>query len=245
MVGALIAALAITLISLGFNNIKAWGMLLASPDAPFSVLGMSLSPIMILLGIFLGQAFFAWTRQREANKKTPLLALEVLDTPQERAATFSLLIIGAIGPAINFLIPLYIQIVQGRTSLATAVAVIPYSLAIFAATALVVYLFDRLTPRRIGRYGFFIVAVGLVLLAFTVQNKWGKDFVSNEQLDEVLEEKDLTPIQENAVININTEARLRALKLSFLVLAGIAMLAIFPAGGLPDYIPEEIPADNK
>ena len=102
-----------SLISLGFNNLKAWGMLLASPDAPVSVLGMSPSPIMIVVGVVLGQGFFAWSHRRQAQGKTPLLALEVLDSPQERAATYCLFIIAAIGPAVNFLIPLYIQIVQG------------------------------------------------------------------------------------------------------------------------------------
>jgi hypothetical protein len=67
------------------------------------------------------------------------------------------------------------------------------------------------------------------------------DFVSNEQLDEVLEESDLTPQQEAAVVDINIEARLRALKISFLVLAGAALLAIVPAGNLPNYKPGEVP----
>ncbi len=175
--GALLAAASITLISLGFNNLKAWGMLLASPEAPVSILGMSPSPIMIVVGVVIGQGFFAWSRRRVARDKSPLLALEVLDTPHELAATFSLFIIAAIGPAINFLIPLYIQIVQGGSSLQTSVAVIPYSLAIFAATALVVRFFDRLTPRWIGRIGFVIVAVGLVMLAYTIRNDWGTPLV--------------------------------------------------------------------
>jgi MFS family permease len=334
-VGAALAALAIILISIGFNNLAAWGILLASPDAPVSVLGMSPSPIMIVAGIVLGQGFFAWSKRRQAQKKTPLLALEVLDSPQERAATYCLFIIAALGPAINFLIPLYIQIVQGYSSLETAVAVIPYSLAIFAATALVVRLFDRWTPRQIGRIGFIIVSVGLTMLAFTIWNEWETplvilslvviglgegalltlvfnvlvsaspkelagdvgalrgttnnlatglgtafasilsvtllsllvlnslvneptitpyileeqveleniDFITNDQLDEALEEVDLTPQQEAAVIDINVTARLQALKISFLVLASIALLAIIPAGGLPNYVPSELPAD--
>ena len=69
------------------------------------------------------------------------------------------------------------------------------------------------------------------------------DFVSNEQLDEVLEETDLTPLQEAAVVDINVAARLQALKISFLVLSCIALLAIIPAGGLPNYHPKEIPAE--
>jgi MFS family permease len=265
-----------------------------------------------------------------------LLALEVLDTPHERAATYCLFIIAAIGPAVNFLIPLYIQIVQGGTSLQTSVSVIPYSMAIFFGTAMIVRAFDRLSSRWIGRIGFIVVAIGLVLLAFTIRNDWGTplvilsliivglgegalltlvfnvlvsaspkelagdvgalrgttnnlatglgtafasvlavsllsvivlnslaktpvitqevieetidldniDFVSNDQMDEVLEETDLTPVQEATLVAINIEARLRALKISFLVLACVAVLAILPAGGLPDYIAKEIPADK-
>ncbi len=69
------------------------------------------------------------------------------------------------------------------------------------------------------------------------------DFVSNEQLDEALEETDLTPLQEAAAVEINVLARLQSLKISFLVLASIALLAIIPAGGLPNYVPKEVPAE--
>ena len=59
----------------------------------------------------------------------------------------------------------------------TSVAVIPYSLAIFAATALVVRLFDRWSSRMIGRIGFLVVAIGLVMLSITIWNDWGTPLV--------------------------------------------------------------------
>lgn len=331
--GAILAAAAVTLISLGFNYLNVWGVLVAKPAAPFSILSLSPAPMMILIGLVLGQLFFTWSKMREAQGLASLLAMEVLDSVEERAATYVLLIIGALGPAINFLIPLYIQIVQGRSSLQTAVAVIPYSLAIFAGTALIVRLFDRMTPRQIGRYSFIIIFVGLVMLAFTVSNDWGTplvilsliivglaegslltlifnvlvsaspkelagdvgalrgttnnlstalgtaiagamavgvlgvlvtslvtanpdippaliqqvnldnvNFVSNDQLDEILSATTATPEQVAAAIQINEEARLRALKASFLVLAGVSLLAIIPAGSLPNYAPGEVPS---
>lgn len=334
-VGAALAGLAIILISIGFNNLNAWGMLLASPQAPFSVLGVSPSLIIIVAGVMLVQGFFAWTRRREAERKTPLLALELLDSPQERAATYCLFVIAALGPAVLFLVPLYIQIVQGYSSLETAGAVIPFSLAILASTILVVRLFDRWSPRQIGRTGFIVVAVGLIMLAFSIWNQWDAplviisliligigdgalntlvfnvlvsaspkelagdvgalrgttnnmatglgtalasilsisllsliilnslaqnpvitpemvegqinldqiDFVSNERLDEILIGTSLTPEQQAAAVDINIRSRLQALKISFLLLASIAFLAVIPAGRLPDYIPEEVPAD--
>ena len=70
------------------------------------------------------------------------------------------------------------------------------------------------------------------------------DFISNDQLDEVLKTIDLTTHQETQLVIINVTARLQALKISFLILAGLALLAVIPAGGLPNYIPEELPADK-
>jgi hypothetical protein len=102
---------------------------------------------MIIVGVVLGQSFFSWLHRRQKASKTPLLSLEVVDSPQEKNAIFAMFIIGALGPAVNFLIPLYIQIVQGRTSMQTAVAVVPYTLAIFTSAVLIVRLYSWLSPR--------------------------------------------------------------------------------------------------
>ena len=330
-VGAALAAVAIFLISFGFNNLNAWGILLAGESAPFTLLGLSPAPVMVAAGIMFGQGFFFWSHRRIAQGQTPLLSMEVLGSSKERSATIALLIISALGPAVNFLIPLYMQIVQGFTTLVTAVAVIPYTLSIAVSAILIVRLYSRLTPRQIGSMGFAVVAVGLVILAYSIRNDWGTplvilglivlglgegslltlmfnvlvssapkelagdvgalrgvannlatalgtafasvaavsilavlvvnyvetspylpimpedpisldsvDFVSNDQLQDYLDELNATPEQEDQAIEINTEARLQALKISFLLLAGIALLAIFPALGLPGYNDEEI-----
>src|SRR5690606_20196758 len=120
--GIVLAAAAIVLISVGANNLTDWGGLLARPAAPFSVLDMSPAPLMIIAGLFLIEGFVTWSRRREARGETPLVALDVVDTAAERAALLSMFTIGAIGSALTFLIPLYIQIVQGGSGLDTAAA---------------------------------------------------------------------------------------------------------------------------
>src|SRR5262249_5616813 len=115
IVGVVLAAAAIILISFGFNNLNRWGLGLATPNAPFSLLGLSPAPIMIVVGLVLGQAFLMWTHRRAEAGKAPLLALEVIDSPQERAAVYALFAVVALEAALNFTVPLYIQIVQGRT----------------------------------------------------------------------------------------------------------------------------------
>ena len=335
LVGAVLAFVAIALISFGFNNLNVWGLVLAKPAAPFGLVGLSPAPFMVIAGIVLIQAFIAWARRRAAAGRTPLLSLEVIDSGYERAALVALLIIGALGPAVNFLIPLYIQIVQDRSTLDTAVAVIPYTLSIATSAIFVVRAYDHLTPRQIAIAAFVLFAVALILLAFTIRNDWGTpvvilglimaglgegalltlmfnvlvaasprelagdvgalrgvannlstalgtafasvvavsllglivttslnrtaipdslrmqanldnvNFVTNAHLKEVLGQTTATPEQVDEAVAIYQEARLRALRASFLILAGMALLAIFPASRLPKSIPETSPTEAQ
>jgi predicted MFS family arabinose efflux permease len=330
-VGVLLAASAIIMISVGFNNVNSWGLGIATANAPFNLLGLSPAPILIAIGIVLGQGFLMWTRSREAAKRTPLLALEVLDSPQERAAVYALFVVVALEAALNFTVPLYIQIVQGRTPIATSIAMMPFNLTVFFTAMLVVRFYGRLTPRQIGRYAFMLCTVGLLWLAFVVRNDWTEipvllglimfgigqgalvtllfnvlvtssprelagdvgslrgttqnlaaavgtavaaallvgllsaaaltaiagapkltqelqaqvdldniNFVSNDRLRTALSKTTATPAQVEEAVRVNTEVRLRALKIGLVILAGLAMLAIIPAGRLPNEIPAEL-----
>src|SRR5262249_33303832 len=105
-VGAVLMALSIFLISFGCNNLAKWGTLLARRGAPFGVVALCTASFMIVCGVFVFQGFLVWWRRRLAAGRKPLMALEVICTPQERAAAFCLFVIGAITSAIVFLIPL-------------------------------------------------------------------------------------------------------------------------------------------
>jgi len=172
LVGVVFAAAAIILISFGFNNLNRWGLGLATPNAPFNLLGLSPAPIFIVVGIVLGQCFLMWTRKRQADGKTPLLDLQVVDSPQERAAVYAMFSVVALEAMLNFSVPLYIQIVQGRSPLATAIAMMPFNLTVFFTAMLIVRFYTRLTPRQIGQYGFVLCTVALLWLAFVVRNDW-------------------------------------------------------------------------
>jgi MFS family permease len=333
-VGVVLSAAAIALILFAFNNINNWGLLLASEDAPFSILGISPVPVLLVLGVVLGQGFFAWSEKRVADKKAPLLALEVLDSPEEKNAVLAFLVAGALSSAVSFLIPLYIQFVQGRTPFATSIAIVPYAIAVAASAILSLRLYGRLTPRRLGIICFILIAIGSAFVAFSISNDWGTlfvilglivlglgegamltllfnvlvsaspkalagdvgalrgvannvssalgaafagvvavgllgllittafnrsslppalateinfdriNFVSNDQLKSVLENTSATPEEVDEAVRINEEARLRSLRATFLLIAAISLLAIFPAARLPDYLPGTLSAEE-
>jgi hypothetical protein len=69
------------------------------------------------------------------------------------------------------------------------------------------------------------------------------NFISNDHLQTVLAGTTATPAQVAEAVRVNTEARLRALKIGLLVMAGLAFLTIIPASGLPNYRPGELPAE--
>jgi predicted MFS family arabinose efflux permease len=173
VMGAILAATAIILITLGFNNVRTWGLLLARPAAPYNVLGISPALMMIVLGLVLGSAFFVWTRGRGTDKKkTTLVALEVIASPQELAALQAMFVVVAMEASVFFTVPLYIQIVQGRDAFQTALAMMPLNLAVFFTAFLVVRLFNRFAPRKIAGYAFALVAAAALWLAFVVHNDW-------------------------------------------------------------------------
>jgi MFS family permease len=322
--GVFLAASAIILTTVGFNNINDWGLLLTTPAAPVSLFGLSPAPVIILGGFVPGQAFFAWSKKRLAKQKTPLVALELLREPQQRSVIILLFIIITLGSAVSFLIPLYIQIVQGRSSLQTGLAIVPYSLSIFVAAILVLRPYETFSSHQIARYALSVVAAGLTLLAVVIRNEWetfiifglimigvgqgalvtllftamaatsseefagdvgalrgtaanlagaigtamagalligilsasvsrdltdnprippelkrqvGLDnitFVSNDRLLEILSATTAAPNQVAEALSINTNARLRSLKICLLVMASLGLMAIFPAGNLPN-----------
>lgn len=332
LVGVALAAAAIILISFGFNNLNRWGLLMAGPGAPFSLAGLSPAALMVVIGVIGIQLFLVWTQRRQAAQLTPLLSLQVLESRQERGAVLSMAAIVVLGNAMTFLTPLYIQMVQGRSSFDTAVAMIPYQLAVFMAALMVVTLYKSLTPQRIARYAFTLVSAGMIVLAFVMFNEWSNllvvlglmlvgvgqgalvtllfnvlvtsspkelagdvgalrgtvnnlsagvgtaiagalvvgilsaniqravvdnptippslvaqvdldrvTFVSNDRLLASMAATTATPAQAAEAQRINADARLRALKLCFLVFGVLSLLMIFPARLLPDYRPGELP----
>ncbi len=333
VVGVLLAAASIIMIVFGFNNLNRWGLGVAAPAAPFDILGMSPAPIMIVAGIILLQVFIAWSKRVQARGGTPLLDLSIISSGQERAAVYAMFTVVSLEAMLNFTVPLYIQIVQGRTPIETTIAMMPFNLTVFFTAMLVVKLYDKVTPRRIAQGGFTLCILGLLWLAWVVRNDWtavpvmlglitfgvgqgalvtlvfnvlvtsapkelagdvgalrgttqnlaagvgtavagallvgllsagimyrvtentylppelqsqldldSVNFVSNDQLATIMARTTATPAQAAEAVRVNSEARLRALKIGLLLMAAFAALAMIPASRLPAYRPGEIPA---
>jgi MFS family permease len=322
-VGVGLASAAILLLGFGCNNIVDWGPWLATPHAPFSVFRLSPAPIMIFGGVLLIKSFLVWSGRVERSGGTPLIVLDVFSSSGERSVLWSIFLVGVIGAAITYVVPLYTEIIQGRSTIYTAAAATPFALSGFVAAILVVPLRDRMHPIRIARYAFLCVAFGAAVLGATIHNDWSDfsvvlamvvagagegalatllfqllasrkrasdvgplcgttdylaaglgtslasalvigvlagsvrqeiednplvsreligqvdldsvSFISNDRLRSRLSRAVTDEAQLAEAVRINTEARLRSLKVCFFVLAGLALLALVPSASLPDH----------
>jgi hypothetical protein len=70
------------------------------------------------------------------------------------------------------------------------------------------------------------------------------DFVTHTELRSALDATSATPEQVDEAVAANEDARLDALTGSFLIVAGISLLSIFPATRLPRYVPGELSAED-
>ncbi|MGL3807705.1 MFS transporter [Paeniglutamicibacter sp. R2-26] len=337
--GAMIAAVSIIFLSFGFSGLSGWGLWFATEQAPFNIMGLSPAPLLILLGLIGGQVFFSWIRKRQDAKLPRIFDLRVLASSSELAITACMSIMLFVGTAANFLIPLYMQMVQGRSGIETSFSLIPYTLSIFLASTFVAFLYEKFAPSLIAQTGFVVVAGALCLIAFTIRNDWGQlfvvlglvllglgqgaivalvfntllssvpkplagdvgawrglvhnlsgsvgiavasafavgmlasliatgasthpdisdeliskvnisdaDFMTNAQLEAAIGERAGSDAELAAALEVNADARLRSLQLSLLGLAGLALLAIVPAGRMPrhlqDGLPEQLEPDD-
>jgi predicted MFS family arabinose efflux permease len=331
LLGVVLAATAVILVATGFDRLNAWGTLLASPSAPWSVVGLSPAVVMIVGGVLASQLFLAWSMAQQARGRTPLLPREIISKPEQKAAIFALAAIMILAGAMTFLVPLYLQMVLDRSSLETAISLIPHQAAVALSAVWIVSRFDRWSPRQIDLYGFLAVAIGLIGLALVVRNEWGRPpvilmltiiglgqgalvtmlftvmvasapkslagdvgalrgtvnnlgwgvgtafagalavgllaasieqglaaapaipatlaervnldemtFMDNSQLQAVLSRKSISTAQSRAAFEINAEARLNALRLSLLILGGLALLMVIPGRNLPGHTDKQI-----
>ena len=175
--GAILAAVSIILLSFGFSGLNSWGVWFATSAAPFSILGISPAPLLIILGVIGGQLFFVWIAKRQREHRSRIFDLRVLATRSELAVTACMSIMLFVGTAANFLIPLYMQVVQGLSGIQTSFSIIPYTISIFLASTFVAYLYKVAPPRVLGSIGFVVVAAALTLIAFTIRGDWGQFFI--------------------------------------------------------------------
>ncbi len=167
VVGGVLTAAGLGLIVFGVLKASTWGWLFPS-NSPVEIFGFSLTPFFIGAGAVSLLAFRAWERRREDQGRTPLVHLALLTKAAIRSGLATMLNQNTILMGIFFVVPLYLQIVQGYDALETGIAMLPVSVTMLVTALLSARLSERWGPRRIVRSGLAVILLGVVLLLSTI-----------------------------------------------------------------------------
>ncbi|MDV2474841.1 MFS transporter [Rhodococcus zopfii] len=167
-----LSAAGVLLLVIGINQAGEWGLLLARDASPLSLAGISPVPLLLVLGALALHAFLSRQRRLSASGRVPLLDPAVLSTTTARACLIGLLAINLLMAGTSYLLPLYTQIVLGKSPLSSAIMILPLSIAALLSATSTPMLMRRLPPRTLLIAAHLVSASGAALLALTVSNQW-------------------------------------------------------------------------
>src|SRR3954454_460381 len=147
-VGVLLSAAGLGLAIFGVLKSGVWGWISPKADAP-DLFGVSLVLWFILGGIFLLWLFFAWERSRERRGKEPLVLPSLFANRQLRGGLRMFLFQFFVQSGMFFVVPLFLSVALGLSSIATGVRLLPLSVALLITEVGIPRLRPNANPRRV------------------------------------------------------------------------------------------------
>jgi EmrB/QacA subfamily drug resistance transporter len=167
-VGSALSAAGLALVVLGVLQSSTWG-LLHPRKAPFTVFGFAPTLFVIAAGGVLLALFSSWERRREKLGRMPLVRLSLLGVAPLRAGVLMLLTQSTILLGLFFVIPLYLQVVQGFDAFQTGLRLLPVSVTMLVAALGGSALARVASPRLLVRCGLVVMLGAICWLLATIR----------------------------------------------------------------------------
>ena len=173
LLGALLAVAAFGCVVFGIQQITPWGFWKVR-IAPFTILGKSPAPFIIVLGLLLLAAFARFEHGRRHHDKPVLFDLRLLRNRFLRSGSLSMIRFGAVLFGTLFLVPIYLQVIQGLTPFQSSLRTFFYGCGAFILALLFKRLAHRYALRNIFLLTCALIAIGLFALAWEISPlPWG------------------------------------------------------------------------
>jgi MFS family permease len=163
LVGTALSALGLGLIVYGILRSGSWGFVRPKPNAPTWI---GLSPVIWLIigGAAVMVAFLAWENRVIARGGEPLIVPAHLRNATLRAGLDSFFFQYLLQAGLFFTVPLFLSVALGLSAIATGVRLLPLSITLLLAAVGVPKLWPNASPRFVVRFGFLLLAAGIVVM---------------------------------------------------------------------------------
>jgi len=167
-VGSILSAVGLGLVVVGVLNASTWGWV-SPKDSPIEPFGFALTPFVVAGGGVVLWGFRAWQAHRERHNRDPLVHFALLAAPALRSGLSTFLAQNLILMGIFFIVPLYLQLVQGLDALETGIQMLPVSITMVVTSLAGSALASRFAPRGIIRVGLAVILVAAFWLLGTIE----------------------------------------------------------------------------
>jgi hypothetical protein len=147
------------------------------PDAP---LWLGASPVIWLMlgGAGVLTLFVLWENWRLHGGHAVLIRPSMLRVPGLQAGLTSFFFQYLLQSGLFFVIPLFLSVALGLSAVATGVRLLPLSVTLLVAAVGVPRLFPAASPRRVVRFGFAMITLGIVILIMALDAGAGPEVVT-------------------------------------------------------------------
>ena len=172
--GAILSIFGWSSIVLGILLAQKYGFFLAKEPfllGPFEIapFGLSITPILIGLGVLLIMLLFHWEHRLEIRGQDALFRPSILDIAGLKPGMATRFLQTGITAAFLYIVPLLLQLSYEYTAMQTGLALMPFSISLLIMAIIGARLSSRFYANRIIQVGFIIAAAGLGAMAASIQ----------------------------------------------------------------------------
>jgi MFS family permease len=172
--GALLSIFGWSSIVLGILLAQKYGFFLAKEPfilGPFEIspFGLSITPVLVGLGILLILLLFRWERGLEEKDKDGLFRPSLFGIDGLKSGMATRFLQTGITAAFLYVVPLLLQLSFEFTAMQTGLALMPFSLSLLIMAIIGARLSSRFYANRIIQVGFVLAAIGLGAMAASIQ----------------------------------------------------------------------------
>jgi MFS family permease len=162
-VGTALSALGLGLVVFGILQAGSWGFVTPKPGAPD---WFGLSPVLwlVLAGGLVLRMLVTWETRRSERGASILLNPQMLGNERLRGGLVSFFLQYFLQSGLFFVVPLFLSISLGLSAIQTGLRLLPLSLALLVAAVAIPRLLPEVSPRKVVRFGFATLFIGMALL---------------------------------------------------------------------------------
>jgi MFS family permease len=175
--GTLLSGVGLSLVVFGILKVGTWGLVEPKEGAP-EWFGVSPVVWLFTIGAAVLGLFVLWEQRRIDRGEGALIDPAMFKIPQLRSGLTAFFFQFLLQMGLFFVVPLFLSVALGLSAVATGVRLLPLSITLLLAAVGIPRFFPNANPRRVVRFGFLSLLIGIVVLIALLDEGAGPEIIT-------------------------------------------------------------------